>query len=323
MKKSLLLLTVLSFVAVPFFCSCDKNNGDNNTDTKDVVIPEASTSSSSISIDFGTTEPVYEDSEFIYKIKSLEFTEDSRYILTRIPVSTKSEISVEETVIGKYVAKDDGKGNVDYQCEGFGTVTVANPPSSGSSQTTVTVKPEGEENAQNQSSAPAQVTDTPPPANTDEQSINRTWSINGQKTLYMKVSGNGLKEIETTFNGCDLYEIAGFAAKNGVSSLSSHVEEFKGYKVKEIQFTGNKTFTISFDNNKSIKGKYSLSTNGKNITLTLPEGGAKGIPAAKFFHGTLKGTYEFKSESQMKLSVNTTIEGYNGLIEMQLTKINK
>ncbi len=314
MKNRLLLLAVLSVAALPFLFSCNRDDGDNREDNTTIVMPEPASKDAALKIVFSATElPVYEDSKFIYEIKSIEFTESGRYLLTRVPVEAKSELGVEETIVGTYT---ENKGN--YTCEGFGTVTVSNPPASGTTNTTVEVKPSGSENQDNQTTTTAKVSDTPSSSNTDESNLNRSWTV---ASVLLNVSGNGVN-IKKGFTGCDLSEMAKYAAENGVSALRDKLGEFDGYKVKEIIFTGDKTVSITFTNSLAIKGTYSINTASKTLNLTLPEGGASSIPAARFFHGSVSGTYSFDTNTQMSFSLNTTIEGYAGSLEMVLNRVN-
>jgi len=307
MKKNLLLLAVLCVAAVPFLFSCNKpdNGGDNNQ----VVMPDPPSADSAIKIDFKSEadKPKYFDTEpdgthVEYSIQSIEFTEANRYIITMTVVDTKVSVGDKVTIIGTYT---ENGGN--YNCEGFGSVNVSGTGSS----VDVSVKPTGEDNPEY--NGKGNVTETPPPANTDQKNAVRNWTVN---SVLINVVGKGLNISAPFTNGCDLEEIGKWAASNGVSGLNSRLGELKGYKVKEISFTGDNTFAITFtgSNTNAVAGSYSMNASAKTIKFSLPEGNA-------FFHGSVDGSYDYPTDKTMSLSMNTKVEGYDCSLEMKLTRV--
>lgn len=311
MKKSLLILTALSLAALPFLFSCNKpDNGGE--DVVEVVMPEPPTADAAIKIDFpASNPPTYADTKGEYEILSIEFTEANRYILTRKVIATKANVGDTEVVIGSYT-----ENNGSYQCQGesfSGQVNVGASSSGSGSDTKVDVKPSGEENQGKDYSGDAKVTETPAPSSGDQSNAVRNWQVN---KVLISVKGKGLDISAPFTNGCDLKEIASWAANNGVSGLKDRLSEFDGYKVKEVSFTGANTVTITFTgaNTKAVNGNYSMNTTSKTITFSLTEGNA-------FFHGSVSGSYEYPNDKTMNLVLNTTVEGYNCTMEMNMTRL--
>lgn len=307
MKKNLLLLAVLCIAAVPFLFSCNKP--DNGGDNKQVVMPDPPSADSAIKIDFKSEadKPKYFDTEpdgthVEYSIQSIEFSEANRYLITMTVVDTKVSVGDIVTLIGSYT---ESGGN--YKCEGFGSVSVSGTGSNAD----VSVKPTGEENPEY--NGKGNVTETPAPTTTDQKNAVRNWNV---KSVLINIVGKGVNISAPFTNGCDLEEIGTWAANNGVSALNSRLGELKGYKVKEITFTGDNTFAISFtgSNTKPVKGSYSLNTSAKTVRFTLPEGNP-------FFHGSVDGEYDYPADNTMSLSMNTKVEGYDCSLEMILTRV--
>ena len=309
MKKNLLFLAAVSLMAIPFLVtSCGKTPVDDTP--TEIILPDPPTKDVAMKVEFKKSDrPIWENKEAKYEIESIEFTEDSRFILKSQVIAVKSlKLNDKVCIVGKFTMS----GSV-YICNGSsfsGKVTVEGSGSNAN------VKVEGDKmaNVYDGNADVKHTADAAASASRDEKNANRTWKVNAVK---VDVSGGKKGEITKVFNGCNLEEMAKWAAENGVDGLKSHLSEFVGYNVDEILFTGEKTFTISFTGAdvSAISGTYSMSQASKSVSISLPEGNS-------FFHGSIPGNYEFSSEREMSLTLNTTIEGYKGSMAMSLSRAN-
>lgn len=312
MKKSLLFLAALSFVAIPFLFSCNKP--DNGEDPEEeIVMPEPPSKDAAVKIIFPADDlPKYVDKAGEYEILQIEFTEANRYILQRRVTATKANVGDIEWIMGSYTTGANG----DYHCQGdsfSGDVNVGS--SSGSSgNASVGVNPTGEGNENNNYNGNANVQDTQAPASQDQSNAVRNWEV---KAVQVHVSGKGIDIKKTFNNGCDLYGMAEWASNEGsIGGLKNRLSELQGYKVKEVTFTGDNTFSISFTgaNTKAVRGNYTMNTTAKTVNFTLPEGNA-------FFHGSVPGSYTFPTDKSMELTMNTTVEGYTCELIMNMNRL--
>ncbi len=181
------------------------------------------------------------------KLKSLEFTETSRAIITEeIP-------SVAGIIAQGYAAPGDSQTKVTvktytfsagtYHIPGFGDVKLKSA--------SVTIVEEGKTEADAVEKA-AEVTKT---AETSGQpqvnnSLYRAWKI-----VETTIEANGPKvEVEMTFKHGDLDKIAAWLKDQGVKIP----EEIKGYNVKTVQFTKAGSFIVEFTQAPTFSGDFSL-----------------------------------------------------------------
>lgn len=293
MKKNLLIFAAIFALAVPVFSSCNKSGDDNKKDSKDVVMKDGTTKSAAKVVKFDKTlPPKYKDPNGSYDLKKMEFTEDGMCMIERQLVTRADIGDIISEVFGYTVS-----GNT-YTIIGFGTVVI-----SGNS-VTVTFDSGGE-------GGTFEATITPTSTSTvDENNMARTWKVS---SVMLNVSGNGVS-IKKTFNGCNLEEIGKYAADNGVSGLSKHLNDLKGYIVDYVIFTGADTFIITFKGANAIAGTFKLQANNK-LNYNLPEGNP-------FFHGSSTGDFEFPADKKTTIKLNITVEGYTGYVEMSLTAAN-
>ena len=275
-------------------------------------MPDPPSVDAAIKVDFKkeTDKPMYLGKEpdgtvVEYEIHSIEFTEANRYIVSMKAIDTKVKVGDTVTKIGAYT-----ESGGQYNMDGFGSVKVSGT----GSNVNVIVNPSGEGNTEYQGQGDVKETPTPPSTNPDQKNAVRNWNVN---SVLISVVGKGLNISAPFTNGCDLEEIGKWAANNGVSGLNSRLGELKGYKVKEISFTGNNTFIISFTgaNTNAISGTYSMNTSAKTIKFSLPEGNA-------FFHGSVDGNYDYPTDKTMSLSMKPNVEGYDCTLEMKLTRVD-
>ena len=71
--------------------------------------------------------------------------------------------------------------------------------------------------------------------------------------------------------------------------------------------------TISFSNGVSFGGTYTLS--GTNFSYKLTAG------SNEFINTTASGSLEFPKDGQAELSLNTTLKGYSGGIDLSLSEV--
>ena len=305
MKKFLFLLAAA--VLVLPIASCDKEEKPG-TDTKVVVMEPAATTEVAQIIDFENAlgeNPIYIKDDKTYEILSLEFTEDSRYILRRRPVienatgdidegsfipHTKS-LTIDEIIIGKF-KNVNGK----LECQGEFEATIE-PKADGATITAKGVK------TQNVSAKIKKAGKN----STEGTNASRTWEV---QSCMISVSGKGVN-VTAGFNTGDFEEIAKLLELKGVSVSPATLA---GYKVKEVIFTGGNTMAITFTGADPFCGTYSLK--GDNISYTLTSGGNEII-------GTnASGTLTFPKNKEAELTLSLSIKGYSGTIAMQMKQAN-
>lgn len=299
MKRVFLFLSAALLVL-----SCgNKDNGGSDTPEKpqdNVVMEDPVTKEAAQTIEFKEEElPKYEDNEGLYEVLYIEFTEGGRYILRRRVLAVKSEVGDIETLVGGYTENEG-----EYKMEGVGTLAVSEDKKE------VEWKPDGEENQDNVTTTQPIVTETTT-SNTQENNIARTWKIDDG---ILQVTGQGVN-IKKSFNG-DLYALAEYASKNGVSQLSGKLDQLRGYNVKDIIFTGDGTFCISFTGAKAIDGGFTLNPTAKTITYDFSGS------SNPFFHGTGSGEFDFPANKKLTLSMSLSLEGYDGSLQLSLSEVN-
>ncbi len=305
MKKKLINYTLVALAAFPLLFSCakkDQNDTDavTGTDEETVVMEAPTTKQAAVAITFSENQqPVYEDAAAKYQIREIEFTEDSRYIMERVVVATKLAVGDVETIVGKYSVSGST-----YSMEGFGEVEV-------SSSSSVTVKPEGD--SDNTATYTPEKVSNASTSNTDEDNLCRSWVVNN---ILLTVSGEGV-QIEKSFTGCNIEEMAKYAANNGVSQLKDRLGELAGYNVNNIIFTGNKTFCVSFTNGFAVTANYSmLSSAQSGFTYSFENSDNP------FFTGSGSASFTFPADGKLEIDLSATVEGYDGTLRMKLSKAN-
>ena len=291
MKKFFYLFLVAA-LALPF--SCNKNDGTDEGGSSEVKMPEPATKSEAAIVKF----PVENAPEVLVKgnnvkVKTIEFTEASRFILTYLPKETKAD-ETETVLVGTYTVKDGV-----YTLSGIGSVKVSGnnvtiTPASGQAQTVT-----------------ATVTATK--TNTDIMSnAARTWKVN---TIIVGLSGGNVS-IEKKFNGCNLEEIGNYAKSNGVPISDEDMASLKGLSVSEIIVTGANTFVIRFANDVCYYGTCSISSS-KSFSYKFAEGN-------DLLNVSASGTIDFPANSKCTLVLNTSAThngtAYKGTMEFDLTE---
>lgn len=291
MKKSLLIYTALLAMILPFLFSCNKSGGDTPGGDQEIVMKDGPSKQEAKLVKFKNNLPKYQDPNGSYEITKMEFTEGKMLLLERRVVASKADVG---DIINQVFSFNGTNGN--YDIIGLGTVTI-----SGSS-VTVNFYNGGE-------SGTFDATITPTTTSTvAENNFARTWKIN---SILFMVSGNGVS-IKKTFNGCNLEEIGKYAADNGVSGLKDRLPDLMGYNVEHVIFTGADSFIITFTGAKAIAGTFKLSGSDK-LSYSFPVNNP-------FFHGSANGEFEFPADKKVVVTLNVTVEGYSGSIEMSLTE---
>ena len=298
--KKLIVLFAAAVMILPLVSSCNKQDQP----TKEVVMEPAATAdvAKSISFESATTSanPTYTKAGRTYEILSIEFTEDSRYILRRRPLLTGSG------AVGPWTKADDGievvvgkftESNGVYKCEGEYSGTVE-PKADG----TITVTPQGSQ-AQETKATVKETTST----TTEGVNASRTWRVSD---CYIKISGEGIN-VETGFNGCDFKEIADYLASTGVKIDAS---KLAGFRVVEVLFTGEDNMAIVFADGSAFYGTYRLS--GENISYTLTSGGND------LMGRTATGTMTFPANKRAELGLTTSVKGYTGALDLSMVQAN-
>ena len=294
--KKLFFLFAAAAMILPLAFSCTKEDKPTNVEMEPAKTADVA---KVVSFEKATgTNPTYTKDGKTFEILSIEFTEGSRYILRRRPLLTGSG------AVGPWTKADDGievvtgtftESNGKYNCQGEFAGTVE------PKGTSADVTPQG---GQTQS-APANVQDT---NTTTKEATNasRTWKVNNS---YIKVSGKGIN-IDTGFNGLDFVSIADYAMNSGISINPAN---FMGYSCTEVLFTGEGSMVISFSGAPSFYGTYRLS--GENLSYTFLSGGNDIIGQSA------SGTLTFPADHKAELTLNTTIKGYTGSIQLSMSEI--
>lgn len=298
MKKLFILLAAAALLLPLASCKKDPKPSDQDP----VEMKPAATAEVAKTVSFASApednKPTYLSGNTIYEMISIEFTESSRYILYRKPVATKAGEGEVEVVTGPYT-----ESNGTYKCTGEfeGSVAV----SGDGSNKEVTVTATNAEGQKEETKTTGTVTSTSS-SSQGQTNAARTWKV---ASCVVTISGG--VSIEKGFTGCNLQEIATYAANNGVKNLDP--AKLKGYSITEIIFTGANSMTISFSNGVSFGGTYTLS--GSNISYKLTSG------SNEFINTSASGTLEFPKDGQAELSLNTTVKGYSGGIDFTLTEV--
>ena len=300
MKKFYLILAVATATLFAL-SSCNKPGGGDSGKDTEVVMKDPATKAAAKTVKFTETAqqqlPKYKSKNVTYVITKLEFTEDKMCLIQKRVVETKVEVG---DIINEVLSYTESGGT--YNVNGFGTVIV--------SGNNVQVIPAGDENKGNEFSGTANVAASTT-SSTAENNFARTWRVDN---VVLSVSGNGVS-IMKSFNGCNLYEMAQYAASNGVSQLASKLPQLEGYNVQYVMFTGADSFIISFSGASAITGTFKLPADKKlNYDFSASDN--------PFFHGTASGSYEFPADKKMSVVLNVTLEGYTGSVEMNLTAAN-
>lgn len=291
MKKYSILLAVAA-VSLFALTACNKNGGEGGGGGKDVVMKDGTTKAAAKVVKFTKELPKFEDQKGTYEIRKMEFTEDGKCVIEAKVLSTKANVG---DIINRVFSYSESGGTINVS--GFGTVNV--------SGSTVNVTPSAGEGG----TFEATVTPTTT-SSTTENNFARTWRVN---SVVLGVSGKGVS-IMKSFSGCNLEEIGKYAAENGVNGLKNRLDELKGYNVDNVIFTGADSFVISFTGADAIAGTFSISGSDK-LSYSLPANNP-------FFHGSGSGEFDFPADKKAVVSLNATVEGYSGSIELSLSAAN-
>ena len=286
--KKLIVLFAAAVIALPLLCSCNPEDKP----TKKVVMEPAPTAEDAVLFTF-EEKPLYMMNGQKCEIVSIEFTEDSRYILGLSPVIDGSVSATPDTkalklgsvVTGKFTlsaGKYITHGEYEAQMELRDEVAKITGAVSGEFKGK---KKRSESNT------------------TEEVNAHRTWVVDN---TYIKITGG--VNAEAGFKGCNFQEIAQFLKDNGAKIDPSKVA---GYKISEMEFTGSGSMNIAFSATSSFYGSYTLS--GENITYSFVVINNNDILAA-----SASGKLTFPANKKAELILNTTIGGYNGTVQFSM-----
>ncbi len=220
MKSIFKISMIAALCASLALISCNKDDKDE----KEVTLETPENVENAKKVVF--TEELVLPNDTETAVSSIEFTETNRAIIVKKKLIAKADTEDgTEVVVTTYTFS----GGV-YNVVGFGTVTISGG--------NVTVKTTGTSDSV---TAPATVTSGTVSGNND---LFRAWKV---ANIGVKVTGQSNDKSKTVNFSMDwahgnLDEIAAYINENVVSIP----EEIKGYNVKEIQFTKNGTFVITF-----------------------------------------------------------------------------
>lgn len=286
--KKLIVLFAAAAVMLPLLSSCNPEDKP----TKKVVMEPAPTAEDAVLFTF-EEKPLYMMNGQKCEIVSIEFTEDSRYILGLSPVIDGSVSATPDTKALKLGNVVNGKFTVsggtyithgEYEAQMELRDQVAK----------ITGAVTGEFKGKKKRSESVTV---------EEVNANRTWIVDN---TYIKITGG--VNAEAAFKGCDFQEIAQFLKDNGAKIDPG---KLAGYKISEMEFTGSGSMNIVFSATSSFYGSYTLS--GENITYSFVVINNNDILAA-----SASGKLTFPANKKAELILNTTIGGYNGTVQFSM-----
>ena len=286
--KKLFFLIAAAVMVLPLMSSCDQEDQPK----KPVVMEPGPTAEVAQIITF-EDKPLFHKGNQDYEILSIEFTEDSRYILGLSPIVAGSSVATKagnlsKVVTGKFTesgGKFMTKGEYEAQMELLESVMKI---LQGANWAEFKIK--------------KKKTNT---STTEQTNAARTWVVDD---CFLTITGK--LNIQSGFKGCDFQEIAQFLKNNKVNIDPSKVA---GYKVSEIMFTGGPSMNIQFSNGESFYGSYSLS--GENISYNFTVIANKDI-----INGSASGTLTYPADKKAELVLNTSIDGYNGTIQFNMSQ---
>lgn len=289
MKKFYLVLAVAA-LSLFAFTACNKGGGGDTPGGKEIIMKDGATKAAAKVVEFNNTLPSYKDKKGnTLQVLKMEFTEDKMCMIQSRLVATRASEGDIVNEVHPYTVNGST-----HTVDGFGTVVITDE--------SVNVMPtEGESGTYGASVTPSST------GSVDENNLARTWNV---EEVLLSVSGKGVS-IMAKFNGCNLEEIGAYAAENGISGLKNHLSELKGYNVDHVIFTGADSYIISFTGASAIAGTFSLPADEK-LNYSFPEGNP-------FFHGSSNGGYDFPADKRVTITMNETVEGYSGTLEMSLT----
>lgn len=290
MKKILVLFAAAAMV-LPLAIACEPENKP----TKEVVMKAGPTAEDAQLINLTTAQkPTLQRNGETLEIQSIELTEGNRYILVCEPLLVSSQVSTKagriEVLIDRFNELTDGgkkfrlqgKYNADIQFQGK----------------KLRVTKDGKTDEYDADSKPSTT------STTAATNAARTWKVDD---CFLKITGK--LNIESGFKGCDLQEIAKFLQSNNVKIDPS---QFAGYKLETMSFTGAGTIAFAFSS-AAFYGSYKL--NGENISYSFTA-----ISKSDIINASASGTLTFPADKKAVLQVSTTIDGYSGYIEFNLSQ---
>jgi hypothetical protein len=294
MKRLLFILAAAAMVFSLSSSSCQKQ--DDPKPKEDVVMKPAATADEAqvILMETLTEKPRCTVEGKDYTIQSIEITEGKRYLLALEEGTTKA--SSLKILSGKFTISNDVLNLL-------GVLTAKIQLNSNKLALSLII------GSKTYDLSKAKITK---PQNSSVEGVNaaRTWVV--ENTL-LKINGNGVN-VESTFKGCDLHEIADFASKNGVKDLDASL--LAGYAVSECIFTGNSTLTISFSGAlaPAVYGKYDLKKDVFSYKLSL---GGNDI-----LNANANGTLNFPADQKAELMLNETIKGYATKLTLYMSAVD-
>ena len=284
MKKLFYITAILATVVAA--ASCKKGNQDD-LEAEKLEAPALATKA--IKLELPTNN---------LSIKTIEFTEAGRYLLT---IRKDEQVAVKAGT-GSYIFKSGSYtvSGTTYTLNGWGTVNV--------SGNKVTATP-------NQG-AGIDVTATPVnplPENDFYVTLARTWKVDNVR---MSVTLNG-NAVTVTKQGCDLPAIAEELKQKGVSI---NTETVAGYVVKDIIFTRSKTFAVEFTGKDPLVGEFVLADNG-NFSYSFTGNNGNDI-----FNANAKGNVQWVAEDQqlvftISADVTSGSSSYTGSVVFWLSEV--
>ena len=311
--KRILYLIAAAALMLPVACNPeDKPDSGNN-----IELAEPATREVAKLIEFAAHErltidgPIGEKPKTIYAV---ELTDANRAIITTTDPSLDLVVSgTKATAAKKYqVCKFAVKDSKTFDVAGLGTISIPEPDNK-----TVIVKVNRAllvktADGETFETKNATIKNPAPLGHRFIKNAARSWKVN-TTILEVKTDESAVKE---TFNGgCDFSKIAQFAADHGVAALKNKLPQFAGLTVDEVMFTSNGTLCISFTAADAFAGTVNMKNDG-SFTYSLEEGGNS------LFNPAGSGKVEFTKDGKMNLSINASIEGYNGTLKLNCLEAN-
>lgn len=313
MKRFLYLIAAAAML-IPVAC----NPEDKPNSGSDIELPEPATREVAKKIEFSPLERLTIDGPAGEKLKTIyavDFTDANRAIITTenpglsdlVVSGTKAITTGKKYEVAKFTVKDSKT----FDVAGLGTISIPEPDNK-----TVIVKVNRAlfvktADGETFETKNATITSPAPLGHRFIKNAARSWKVNST-ILEVKTDDSAIKE---TFNGgCDFSKIAQFAADHGVAALKNKLPQFAGLTVDEVMFTSNGTLCISFTAADAFAGTVNMKNDG-SFTYSLEEGGNS------LFNPAGSGKVEFTKDGKMNLSINASIEGYNGTLKLNCLEV--
>ena len=290
--KKFMMIAALAAMIIPF-ASCGKRDVNNPSQGPKATIARAENAGNAKKVEISDEKT---------DIKSIEFTDGGRYIIT-MEVTKATEIVY---ITGTYTVS----GNT-YTLDGFGTVTVSEDGSS--------VEINGSTGEGDTIAVTVSCTTTEAPADVDEftRDICHAWRVDKVDiSINMNGTSVGVIDDKDPSNIPALAEKLIKQAKEQGFDLDMNLEPIKGMQIVYIDFSSQKTLTIKFKDHADYVGTIS-NVNGYDFHYDL-----EGNVGSSIINGSADCNFHPDTDKTATLKISATVNDYKGRVIFNLTKID-